>query len=670
MNEGAGLLLGLAASCSMSIAAIVVTGALYGTHGLRDLAARLLRWKAGGTLYAIAFFLPLVIEVLALAIYALLGNRLPLIGLDWWDNMDLPLLLVQSAVPSIVAIFGGFAYALPHFRRDRSRFVASVVLSALFITCIMPQYLAFLIQDNDYPFLLLASVFVPGIFIAVWLYDSSDPGRRDSLWPPILLYFGSVFFLNLSPVLNLALWGDMTALLIERALYFVAAAVIVVFYRSYFFSRSPEDRQSPAEDAGMRRWLPVDLPAALLILAVAGTIVLIVVVSGMIYSANELPAPTGPYKVGKAIYSWTDPSRPETMVYVWYPADVPGGRFSVPVPGGGPTSIVPENDWLDARTAEAFNMSGWLGVTDHTYSRVPVAAAEEKYPVLLASHGNAASPVFMTTTATDLASHGYIVAGIAHPHYAWAIAYPNGTITRMDYDGTAGAIDWKNGSVNGIVDDYRRYSRASDRERSADAAFVLDKLAQLDDNDGLLQGRLDLSRIGMFGSADGGAAAVAMARGDPRIDAAANIDGLWWYTVDETGCDKPLLSILSVDNPNKHVIDDRELADSYNKTAAEMGEIVRRLDAPQYLLFQNSPTAYHVTIQGANSWHFDDEMAFNADVNASTFRESRRYQMIINRYLLDFFGRYLGGEELKYLDRSPAYPDVSIEAKVDGRPVA
>src|SRR5215472_7504393 len=54
-----------------------------------------------------------------------------------------------------------------------------------------------------------------------------------------------------------------------------------------------------------------------------------------------LPAPTGPFAVGRIAYHWTDSSRPEplsaqkgarreVMVYVWYPAEVGANAQTAP----------------------------------------------------------------------------------------------------------------------------------------------------------------------------------------------------------------------------------------------------------------------------------------------------------------------------------------------------
>ena len=80
-------------------------------------------------------------------------------------------------------------------------------------------------------------------------------------------------------------------------------------------------------------------------IALGGAGVLVLLVGGLVVwllvqrnRAVALPAPTGPYAVGRAAYDWVDPAREdpfvapgtrrELLVWVWYPA--------APAPGAAP----------------------------------------------------------------------------------------------------------------------------------------------------------------------------------------------------------------------------------------------------------------------------------------------------------------------------------------------
>lgn len=83
-----------------------------------------------------------------------------------------------------------------------------------------------------------------------------------------------------------------------------------------------------------------------------------------------------------------------------------------------------------------------------------------------------------------------------------------------------------------------------------DVAFVLDQVERLNQRDEahLFTGKIDTSRIGMFGHSYGGATATQMLAEDSRIKAAINMDGTLYGSVfPEPGIGKPFL-LMSTDN--------------------------------------------------------------------------------------------------------------------------
>src|SRR5207247_8010943 len=103
----------------------------------------------------------------------------------------------------------------------------------------------------------------------------------------------------------------------------------------------------------------------------------------------------------------------------------------------------------------------------------------------------------------DLASHGYFVVAIDHPHDASIVEFPDGHV---------------------VVPSSQMDITAALSVRVADTRFVLTTLARLN-RAGFLAGDLDLGHVGMFGHSLGGAAAASAMLVDPRIDAGADLDG-------------------------------------------------------------------------------------------------------------------------------------------------
>jgi len=113
------------------IASLLVTAALYGRAGLRDLWQRCTRWRVGGWWYLVVLLLPLLLSAASLAL-GLLSTS----GQIGWAPM-VPLL---HAVPFVIylIIFTGIAeepgwrgFALPWLQRTHSAYRASWILGII-----------------------------------------------------------------------------------------------------------------------------------------------------------------------------------------------------------------------------------------------------------------------------------------------------------------------------------------------------------------------------------------------------------------------------------------------------------------------------------------------------------------------------------------------------------
>ncbi len=120
----------------------------------------------------------------------------------------------------------------------------------------------------------------------------------------------------------------------------------------------------------------------------------------------------------------------------------------------------------------------------------------------------------------DLASHGYVVVAIDHPHDAGIVEFPDGHVvvprSQMDIE-TALTV------------------------RVADTRFVLDASSRGSIDQGFFAGRLDLGHVGMFGHSLGGAAAASTMLVDSRIDAGADLDGVLFGAARTAGLSRPFM---------------------------------------------------------------------------------------------------------------------------------
>ncbi|HEX5505578.1 MAG TPA: hypothetical protein VFW96_23365, partial [Thermomicrobiales bacterium] len=147
--------------------------------------------------------------------------------------------------------------------------------------------------------------------------------------------------------------------------------------------------------------------------------------------AVALPAPAGPYAVGRTAYDWVDAARPdpfapgtsrELLVWVWYPA--------APAPGAAPAPYMSQA-WANLRQSGigALFFQRADRIQAHAVADAPLAPARARYPVLILEPGLGRAPMDYTTLAEDLARRGYVVAGVC-PTDSTDVLFPGGRAVR------------------------------------------------------------------------------------------------------------------------------------------------------------------------------------------------------------------------------------------------
>jgi dienelactone hydrolase len=197
------------------------------------------------------------------------------------------------------------------------------------------------------------------------------------------------------------------------------------------------------------------------------------------------------------------------VIQLWYPS----GATGRPAPYTSPA--VARFIAKDAGVAPALLRRVTL---DATANAVPLRR-RGGWPVVLFSPGFGVERALYTGLVADLASHGYVVVAIDHPHDAAIVQFPDGHVV--------------------IPASQMDITKALE-VRVADTRFVLTELARLA-RSGVFAGRLNLSRVGMFGHSLGGAAAASTMLVDRRIRAGADLDGLLFGQVRTSGLSRPFL---------------------------------------------------------------------------------------------------------------------------------
>ncbi|WP_334163977.1 alpha/beta hydrolase family protein [Phenylobacterium sp.] len=381
-------------------------------------------------------------------------------------------------------------------------------------------------------------------------------------------------------------------------------------------------------------------------LALGGVGLVLALAASLAFPVFRFPAPEGPYAIGTVTYHWTDPARPdpftpdpadrrEVMVQVWYPAR----------PADGPRARYVQDGAALAPIARVLGLPPF--VTSHlslvrTHAAEGAAAAAlGPRPVLVFSHGRGGYRQHNTYMTEALVSRGYVVAAIEHPSAAAGVVFPDGRVTTMD----PRMMD------EGFVD-------RSVAVLAQDVRFVADRLAALDAGDpkGLLTGRLDLRRLGLFGVSLGGMTTAAACQQDPRFRACLILDAVVPPEVVEAGLRQPVMWIS------------RDVATMRAEGWREAD--VLETDGSMRAAFAGlSGDGYLVLIPGVFHPGFADAPFLAATPVARSLglvgpAEPRRAGRIMNAYALAFFDRHLNGAPAPLLDGPPAaWPEVIFESR-------
>lgn len=381
----------------------------------------------------------------------------------------------------------------------------------------------------------------------------------------------------------------------------------------------------------------------------------------------SLPAPGGPYAVGTRVLFLTDSSRAEELsaepddkrtllVRLWYPADSTGGAPQ-PLLSEGRTQQL-----AVALSLPPFTLNHLARIPSHSHADVPLSTRQPQWPLVLFSHGYGIGYESQNTVQMEaLASHGYVVASIAHPWESAAVTLPDGRVS-----GAAPAPAMPDSAAMAhLMAQSRRLATEQDtsellgivrlmQERSElngsigrwtdDTRFVLDQLTLRSTpgaRDTLFTGRLVTERVGVFGMSFGGATAANFCTLDVRCAAGMNLDGLTYGEATDVPLPRPFFFVAGFPNRQMHQV------------------FFQRATAPAWSMVVARTQHYDFTDLGFISPLF-------ARLGVLGGIEASRMHTIMNTALLGFLGEHLQGRpfdaatltryEEVTLDRRPALP--------------
>ncbi len=297
--------------------------------------------------------------------------------------------------------------------------------------------------------------------------------------------------------------------------------------------------------------------------------------------------------------------------------------------------------------------------TDGSSREVPVhfyypeTESTERFPLVVFSHGAFGYYQSNTSTYMELASNGYVVAALDHPHHAFFTTDTDGktVIVDMDFMNTALTLNSET-DAQALYELYTEWMAL----RTADMGFAVDEIKAAvtagatdgswfvpEKNADAIQTVLnmtDIEKIGLMGHSMGGATSVALGRERDDIAAVIDVDGtmLSEYTGVENGAltvreDPYSVPVLAFDN-----------WDSYN----DMEEYAAQGGLhPNVELLKNASEGFQTTVRGSKHMDFTDLpllSPFLGNMLGSGERDTEETMTIVNSLVLQFFNCYLRGE--------------------------
>src|ERR1700682_1964254 len=373
-------------------------------------------------------------------------------------------------------------------------------------------------------------------------------------------------------------------------------------------------------------------------------------------SEVTLPTPTGAFAVGRALYDWADedtldtlPPGPgikrELLVWIWYPGVA------------GPSAAI--DDYLRAPVRTAVERQTGVLLTQfltrdrskvhpHSLRDADLSPQQRSYPVVIMRAGASLEVWNYSALAEDLASHGYVVVGFDAPYRTFTVVFPDGRVMRRIPENNPELCLEKMGPERD------RCATKLLTAWTADIAFVLDRLERLNTSDasGKFKGRLDMTRVGVFGHSFGGAAAALFCHEDSRCKAGIDVDGAPHGSVIQAGLHRPFMFLLSDHG--------RESDPESRQIMANIQSVYDRLPLDGRL---------RIEIRGANHFLFSDDGALlKSHIVLRTLRmlgivgiDGRRQLAVTTYCVYSFFDAYLKGTSVSRLKlSSPLYPEIQV----------
>jgi predicted dienelactone hydrolase len=343
--------------------------------------------------------------------------------------------------------------------------------------------------------------------------------------------------------------------------------------------------------------------------------------------------------------------RREVTAAVWYPAELVEGAVRAP--------YYPMADEIVKRFPYPDSLAD---IVTSSWIDLPIAGDQERFPVIIFSHGWGEHAGQNTVLLQELASHGYVVFSIAHHNESKFWVYPDGRVVFLDTQNPRFQQSMAEQNQPGVRDlfnsmftarglqDQRDMFRASvdampimlgeaPRMWADDISFIVDELGSLNkagDTGGWpFTDRLDLEKLGVAGMSMGGIAAGQACIDDVRFKACVQYDGGLFGDLLDTTLAVPVMFMGS-----KRFI-------GYEDTFAGSSD----------------GDVYTVIVTDSDHYDYTDFTLLHRQHVLIGAVDGRRMLELVNAYTLAFFNQYLVGAKQGLLEIVPSpYPEAEFQA--------
>lgn len=313
---------------------------------------------------------------------------------------------------------------------------------------------------------------------------------------------------------------------------------------------------------------------------------------------------------------------------------------------------------VDRSRTDPFEQDGsFREVPVYIYYPETTEAVSDSFPLVVFSHGAFGYYQSNTSTYMELASNGYVVVSMDHPHHSLFTQDTAGRMILVDQ----GFIE----SVMEIGDSEDPNASAEEKLslyqdwmdlRTADIGFVLDAIetakaaGEMSDawflpeksRNSILAvlEKIDMQSVGLMGHSMGGAASVALGREREDVSAVIDLDGTMLaeyvgvadgqFVISDQPYELPILEFVNWETRNQlqEYLSDEE-------------------DYPNTKVMKYARTGFSVVLRDTKHMDFTDLPLLSPFIGkrlGSGERDKKETMMLVNSIVLDFFDCYLKGE--------------------------